>query len=285
MPCTLGSWLETASAQLADFETPRLDAEILLCQALDLNRTTVYAWPDKAIDHAAEQQLQQLLIRRLSGEPIAYIVGSQEFYGLPFCVNEAVLVPRPETEQLVDLVLTDLHSNPDAFVLDAGTGSGAIAVAIAYEAQKTNQHFIMIASDESESALLTAHKNVQTHTPQSVALVRSNWLSAFANDSFDIVVSNPPYITDDDPHLKSLPLTHEPLQALASGHDGLHAIREIIADAVRVLKPNGRLLIEHGYEQAHAIRDLLLAYNYQQITTHSDLAGLDRICTGIKSPH
>jgi len=132
---------------------------------------------------------------------------------------------------------------------------------------------------------LTAQKNVQTHAPQAVALVRSDWLSAFGNDSFDIVVSNPPYITDNDPHLSSLPLTHEPLKALASGHDGLCAIREIIADAVRVMKPNARLLIEHGYEQAQAIQDIMRDYRYQQITTHHDLAGLDRICSGIKPSH
>jgi len=285
VPCTLGSWLETASAQLTEFESPRLDAEILLCHALGLNRTTVYAWPDKSIDLVAEQQLQQLLERRVSGEPIAYIVGSQEFYGLPLLVNNAVLVPRPETEQLVDLVLTQLHTNPQASVLDAGTGSGAIAIAIANEARKTNPHFFMVASDESESALLTAQQNVQTHVPQAIALLRSDWLSAFANDSFDIVVSNPPYIADKDPHLSSLPLTHEPRQALASGQDGLQAIREISADAVRVIKPNGRLLMEHGYDQAQAIREIMQAHHFQHITTYTDLAGLDRISTGIKPAH
>jgi len=142
-----------ASAQLTEFESPRLDAEILLCHALELNRTTLYAWPDRSIDHTTEQQLQQLLTRRVSGEPIAYIVGSQEFYGLPFSVNNAVLVPRPETELLVDLVLQELREKTDAFVLDAGTGSGAIAVAIAHEARKTNPDFFMLASDYSESAL------------------------------------------------------------------------------------------------------------------------------------
>lgn len=282
MPCTLGSWLETASAQLTEFESPRLDAEILLCHALGLTRTSLYAWPDKSIDQAAKQQLQQLLERRVSGEPIAYIVGSQEFYGLEINVNNAVLVPRPETEQLVDLVLTELHTNPEASVLDAGTGSGAIAIAIAHEARKTNPRFFMVASDESESALLTAQQNVQIYVPQAVALVRSDWLCAFADQSFDIIVSNPPYIAAKDPHLSTLPLTHEPLQALASGEDGLQAIRDIIADAVRVIKPNGRLLIEHGYEQAHAIREIMQAHDFQQITTHADLAGLDRISTCTK---
>lgn len=274
-----------ASAQLTEFESPRLDAEILLCYALELNRTALYTWPDTSIDHTAEQQLLQLLKRRVSGEPIAYIIGTQEFYGLPISVSNSVLVPRPETEQLVDLVLQDLRANSNAFVLDAGTGSGAIAVAIAHEARKTKPDFFMLASDKSESALSTAQQNINTTVPHGVSLVRSDWLSAFAQHSFDIVVSNPPYIADSDPHLSSLPLTHEPTEALTSGQDGLHAIREIVTDAVRVVKPRGRLLIEHGYEQAHMIREIMQNLGFQQIATHSDLAGLDRISTGTVPAH
>lgn len=274
-----------ASAQLTEFESPRLDAEILLCYALELNRTTLYTWPDTSIDHTAEQQLLQLLKRRVSGEPIAYIIGTQEFYGLPISVSNSVLVPRPETEQLVDLVLQDLRANSNAFVLDAGTGSGAIAVAIAHEVRKTKPDFFMLASDKSESALSTAQQNINSTVPHGVSLVRSDWLSAFAQHSFDIVVSNPPYIADSDPHLSSLPLTHEPTEALTSGQDGLHAIREIVTDAVRVVKPRGRLLIEHGYEQAHMIREIMQNLGFQQIATHSDLAGLDRISTGTVPAH
>jgi len=197
-------------------------------------------------------------------------------------VSDAVLVPRPETEQLVDLVLNELRAHPQASILDAGTGSGAIAIAIAHESKKTTNEAFIVASDESESALIVAQQNVRLHVPEAVSMVRSDWLDAFDNDSFNIIVSNPPYITNNDPHLSTLPLTHEPLQALASGHDGLDAIRQIVEDAMRVMKPQGLLLIEHGYDQAHDIREIMRAYDYQKITTHTDLAGLDRICTGIK---
>ncbi len=281
MPTTIGSWLKSASALLTDSDSPQLDAELLLCHALDENRTVIYAWPDKTLDQATEQQLQQLLQRRVDGEPIAYIVGSQEFYGLNFSVSNAVLVPRPETEQLVELVLNELHTDQETTVLDAGTGSGAIAIAIAHEAAATNKRVSVVASDESHSALLLARQNVHTLMPNAVSVVRSDWLTAFANHSFNIIVSNPPYIRENDPHLQNLALTHEPQQALASGEDGLSAIREIVADAIRVLKPNGLLLLEHGYDQAEAIREIMQAHGYTQITTHTDLAGLDRICTGI----
>ena len=253
----------------------RLDAQILLLYALGQstnNRAWLASHDTDELTIAQQQTLDGFVQRRKAGEPVAYIVGSKEFFGLNFVVNADVLVPRPDTEILVEWALAVLPQSPSS-VLDLGTGSGAIGLAI--KANRANSTVTLV--DASQAALDVACGNAAS-LGLAVHGVQSNWFENVPKDErFDLIVSNPPYIADDDAHLVAL--AHEPLMALTSGSDGLTAIRRIIQDAPRFLNRGGWLLLEHGYDQAAAVRELLIEQGFSNVESRLDLNGIER-CTG-----
>jgi release factor glutamine methyltransferase len=217
-------------------------------------------------------------LRRAAGEPLAYIVGSKEFFGLALQVDARVLVPRPDTETLVNWALEVLQfpnvpAAPE--ILDLGTGSGAIALAIAHSLKTAGRRGHVVAVDASADALAVARDNA-TRLCLDLDFIQSHWLEEVSGH-FHLIVSNPPYIASADPHLDAL--THEPLAALAAGQDGLDDIREIVQQAPSSLLPGGWLLLEHGYDQAAAVRELLASEGFEQVQSRLDLAGIER-CSG-----
>jgi len=252
----------------------RLDAQLLLLHALDRaphDRAWLLAHDTDAVPATAQARLDAAVQRRLRGEPLAYITGRQEFYGLDLAVDARVLVPRPDTETLVDWALELLP--PSASVIDLGTGSGAIALALKH----TRADLRVSAVDASADALAVARANAQ-RLHLNVAFAQGNWLDGVTGP-FEAIVSNPPYIAAADHHLDAL--THEPLSALASGADGLDDIRSIIRQAPPRLRPGGWLLLEHGYDQAEAVCALLTHAGFQDAQSRHDLAGIER-CSGGK---
>jgi len=217
------------------------------------------------------------LQRRLSGEPIAYILGQREFYGLEFTVSPAVLIPRPETELLVELALERIPTRQPTQVLDLGTGSGAIAVTLA----KLRPQALVTAVDVSPDALAIARHNAERLGISNVRFIASDWFQGLAaHDRFELIVANPPYIAEDDPHLQQGDVRFEPNSALQSGAEGLDAIRLIAREARRFLSPNGWLLFEHGFDQPGACADILASFGYANIHCQRDLAGQPRVSSG-----
>jgi release factor glutamine methyltransferase len=217
--------------------------------------------------------------RRIAGEPVAYIVGVREFFSLEFKVSPAVLIPRPETELLVELVLERLADDETASVLDLGTGSGCIAIAIA----KHRPGARVVAVERSAAALAIARENSARHRISNLELRQSDWFSALDRERFDLIVANPPYIAADDPHLKQGDLRAEPTDALIAGADGFAAVRAIVARAPQFLNAGGTLLCEHGYDQAARCRELLAAAAFEEVFSCNDLAGVARVSGGRKS--
>jgi release factor glutamine methyltransferase len=266
----------------------RLDAQLLLLHALgktgdaSAGRAWLLAHDTDELSDAVAEQFQALSLRRAAGEPLAYIVGSKEFFGLALQVDARVLVPRPDTETLVQWAL-DLMQLPGMAqsprVLDLGTGSGAIALAIAHELQIAGHPGQIVAVDASADALDVARANAG-RLGLSVQFAQSHWLQQVSGN-FQVIVSNPPYIASADPHLDAL--RHEPLQALTAGVDGLDDIRQIIDQAPKHLQPGGWLLLEHGYDQADSARALLAQRGFLQVQSHCDLAGIER-CSGGQWP-
>lgn len=250
-----------------------LDNRILLCHALGLSRVSLITQSERALSEAEAARLSALVERRLQGEPIAYIVGQREFFGLPFEVSEAVLIPRPDTELIVELALDRLP--PSGRVLDMGTGSGAIAVALAH----TRPDAAVTALDVSEQALAVARRNAAANGA-TVAFLSSDWYSALAAQTFDLIVSNPPYIASGDRHLSEGDLRFEPVAALTDHADGLSALRTIAAGAPAHLAPHCWLLMEHGYDQAEAVRSLLSGQGYTEVQSWRDLSGIERVSGG-----
>ena len=258
----------------------RLDAQLLLLHTLGRQsheRAWLLAHDDQTLNAAAAQNYADFCQRRADGEPLAYIVGEKEFFGLALMCDARVLVPRPDTETLVEWALDLLAQRDEKSikVIDLGTGSGAIALALAHSL-KTIQVF---ALDASVDALEVAKANA-LKLGLSLQFVRSNWLEEIT-DKFEMIVSNPPYIEDADPHLRAL--RHEPRQALSAGKDGLDDIRQIIAQAPDCLTPGGWLLLEHGYDQAERVLALLVQRGYEQVQGRKDLAGIAR-CSGGRWP-
>jgi release factor glutamine methyltransferase len=272
--------IESASQQLSTIsDSPRLDAEILLAHSLGKNRSWLITWPEHIPQEALLQQFQQLLQQRLQGHPIAHLTGEREFWSLPLQVTADTLIPRPDTELMVEQVLAHYPTHhpvqPPIQLLDLGTGSGAIALALAHE----RPAWQITASDRSEAALQVAQRNAE-RLGVSVEFIHSDWFSAFQGRTFDVIASNPPYIPRADPHLSQGDVRFEPLSALAAGDDGLDAIRHICATAPGFLKPTGQLFIEHGYDQKAKIHDIFHRNHYHSIQQYHDLAGNPRLTSG-----
>ena len=270
--------LAQALVQAHTLGLARIDAQQLLLHTLarpDAGRAWLLAHDTDALDGAAHGQFIALCQRRLAGEPVAYLTGRKEFYGLPLQVDARVLDPRPDTETLVDWALEVIAPLSAPRVVDLGTGSGAIALAL----QNQRADARVLAVDASADALAVAQANGK-RLGLAVQFQTANWLAG-VQGPFDAIVSNPPYIPSADPHLAAL--THEPLQALASGTDGLDDIRAIVTQAPAHLRPGGWLLLEHGYDQAQAVQALLAARGFAQVQSRNDLAGIAR-CTGGQWP-
>src|SRR5690554_1550566 len=274
MAKTLASCLREAVQQCAA-DTARLDAEVLLAHVLDKPRSYLYTWPDKQISAEQEAQFQQAWDSYCQNKPIAYITGYREFWTFTLCVNPSTLIPRPETEQLVDAILRDYPMHSDCVVWDAGTGSGAIALALKSE----RPQWQISASDISYEALKAAQHNAQ-RLQLPINIVQASWLDAVAADSLDILVSNPPYIAEDDAHLAAL--TYEPITALTATNKGLSDIEQLCQQAMRVLKPRAKFYVEHGYQQQEAVQAIFQTHGFLAIETEKDYAGLPRFSHGVK---
>ncbi len=274
-PLTYDSWLKQASASLEHItETPSLEARMLLSHILNVSATALITWPERQIEPSVVSELSQSLKRRQNGEPIQYIIGSTEFWGRTIAVNPDVLIPRPETETLVELAMAkNTEQAIDApQILDLGTGSGAIAIALASELPEA----MLTAVDISESALQVARANADRNRIENINFYQSDWFSAVnETEQFEIIVANPPYIAEDDPHLEQL--THEPMTALTADNNGLADIEHLIMRSTGYLKPDGWLIIEHGYQQGADLRRLFKEHSYRRISTTTDLAGHERI--------
>ena len=267
MTMTLGEAMTLARQQI-----DRLDARLLLQYATGCTHTDLLARPETPVIAPAWAQFTEWVARRAAGEPLAYLVGEAEFRGRVFQVSPDVLIPRPETEVLIDLAVDRLKSQQSARVLDLGTGSGIVAISLALECPQAS----VTAVDLSPAALSVARNNAG-RLGATVRFVESDWFSALAGERFDLIVGNPPYVADGDPHLALNGLPFEPQMALTDGADGLACIRRIVADAPAHLHAGGALMFEHGYEQGPASRNLLAAAGFKAPFTHTDLAGTDRV--------
>lgn len=256
----------------------KLEAQLLLEHVLSVNHAWLIAHADDEINAETQTALNSLVKRRIVGEPIAHILGEREFYGLPLKVTQDTLIPRPDTETLVEAALQKASAIAPPYILDLGTGTGAIALAIAKHQPQTQ----VIAVDFSEAALTIAKENANHLDINNVRFVQSNWFDALERQMFDIIVSNPPYIEDNDPHLSQGDLRFEPRSALASGEDGLDDIRKIIQHAPAHLNANGWLMFEHGYNQAESVSALLASNDFTEVSTIKDLGGNDRVTLGRK---
>lgn len=256
----------------------RLEAQVLLAKALGVNRAYLIAHAEDIPDESLLNRYQAMLERRIAGEPVAYILGEKEFFGLNLHVGPSVLIPRPETELLVELALERIPADRHACLLDLGTGSGAIAIALA----KHRPLAVVTAVDRSHAALDIAKGNALQHGLKNVSFLESDWFSAIAGKTFDLIVSNPPYVADSDPHLMQGDVRFEPAGALRGGQSGLDCIRKIASEAGAHLYQGGRLLFEHGYDQATACREILLNLGFVDVDSARDLAGIPRATYGRK---
>ena len=264
--------LSDAVAQLGVVsESARLDAEILLSRSIDMPRSYLFAHPEDVLDDAAFDRFDALLKRRLSGEPMAYIMGTREFWSHELLVSAATLVPRPETELLVELALREIPRKAQWQVLDMGTGSGAIAIALAGERLLCE----VTATDVSDAALAVARENARQLSMGNISFAQGSWCEPVRGRKFQVIVSNPPYVRADDDALAAL--SYEPIDALAAGDDGLDAIRVLAVDCIDIIEDDGILLIEHGAEQAEHVAALLAANGWTEITNHKDFSGHPRV--------
>lgn len=277
MALTIEKLLDSAAARLdATSDSPRLDAELLLAQVLGKSRTQLRTRPDLEIDDTSQRAFDGLLLARLQGTPLAYLAGEREFWSLPFRLSRATLIPRPETESLVETALASIPDDQAWRVADLGTGSGIVAVAIASERLLCR----ITATDVDQAALDIAGENAARLGLGNIEFRCGSWYEPLGNLRFDVIVSNPPYVREGDPHLDQGDVRFEPRRALVSGADGLDAIRLIIENAPAHLRPGGRLLLEHGYDQAEAIRALFEANRFIEVRSTRDLSGHERVTLG-----
>ena len=269
-----GASLRAALALVPD--EARIEVQMLLQHVLKVPRAWLLAHPEQILDEAQASAYGALLQRRQLGEPVAYILGEREFFGLNFKVTPATLIPRPETELLVELALQHIPARGRFRLLDLGAGSGAIALSIARNRPEAEISLI----DASSASLDVARENAQRLNVSNVRFAQSDWFSALAGQRYDLIVSNPPYVAADDVHLTQGDLRFEPVSALASGVDGLDDIRRIVARAGRHLESGGWLLLEHGYDQAASVRALLQGNGFGDVFSAKDIAGLERVSGG-----
>lgn len=273
---TVRQHINLAQQQLCQIsESPRLDAELLLAYVLKKDRSYLFSHDDSCPSSTQSQLFQNLVGRRSRGIPVAYLLRQREFYGLTLEVSPAVLVPRPETELLVDLALARIPIDAEWQLADMGTGSGAIALALA----KQRPRCTITATDRSAAALSVARRNAQQHQLTNISFEQGSWYEALKTQC-QIIVSNPPYVADNDARLNSDSLKHEPLMALTPGNDGFDAIKIIIGGATKHLFNKGWLILEHGSEQATTVRTLLRAAGFGKIESQRDLAGHERVTMG-----
>ncbi|HEY2862195.1 MAG TPA: peptide chain release factor N(5)-glutamine methyltransferase [Casimicrobiaceae bacterium] len=266
----------TISRALASSGLVPFEAKLLLSHVLGRDRAWIGAHADETISAAQATTFDALARRRRNGEPVAYLVGRREFYGLDLAITPDVLIPRPETELLVDLALARLPADRSARVLDLGTGSGAVALAIARNRPAAH----VVGTDISGGALALAARNAVRLAIDNVAFLASDWFAALGNERFDLIAGNPPYVAAGDSHLVEGDLRHEPPQALTPGGDGLNSIRAIVSKAPAHLMPRGWLLLEHGHDQADAVATLFLDAGFVDVGAARDLAGILRVTHG-----
>jgi release factor glutamine methyltransferase len=261
-------------------DSPRLDLEIFLTHILNQNRTYFFTWPDKELSAEQAKKFDEFFLRRLTGEPVAHIIGQREFWSLPLMVNNSTLIPRPDTELLVEAVLGLFPDEQPRRLLDLGTGTGAIVLALAHE----KKQWQCVGVDREPAAVELAERNRQQLQLSTVKILQSDWFSALANEpAFDVIVSNPPYIDPADEHLNQGDVRFEPLSALTADNHGLADLEFIIAHAPRYLASGGWLLVEHGYDQGSAVRDLFAANQFDELNTFRDYGGNERVTVGRKA--
>jgi len=269
----------TTLAKTLEANEAKIEAQLLLQHVLHVNRAWLIAHENDTLEDNTQALFEALLKRRFNGEPIAYILGYREFYGLKLKVTPDTLIPRPDTETLVEAALAQSDPSNSLSILDLGTGTGAIALSIATH----RPHAQVTAVDASQAALNVAMENAESLGITNICFKSSNWFSALPQEKFDLIVSNPPYIEHDDAHLVQGDLRFEPIAALASGADGLNDIRTIVNESLTHLKSQGWLMIEHGYQQAEAVADLMAQIGLVEIKTIRDLGNNDRVTLG-KNP-
>lgn len=273
---TVTELLQKAEQDINCSSSARLDAEILLCDVMRFNRSKIYSHPDQPVADEKLTLFKSLIEQRRQGHPIAHLTGKKEFWSLELAINEDTLIPRPETELLVETALKLVPDDTECNILDLGTGSGAIAIAIASE----RPHCNIIATDINANALAMAKKNAAFHGLTNIQFLVSDWYKNIPAQTFDLIVSNPPYIKQDDEHLSQGDVRFEPKLALIAGTDGMQAINIILELAKTFLASDARLLVEHGYDQKELVRHGFLVNGFNQVTTIQDLSGQDRITYG-----
>lgn len=258
-------------------DSPQLDCELLLCYLLDVDRTWLRTWPEKEVSKSLEAKFCALLEKRVQGQPIAYLVGSRGFWSMDLQVSTDTLIPRPETELLVELAL-GLKLPKNSYGLDLGTGTGAVVLALATERPDMN----FTAVDSQVGAVSLANKNCQNLGLSNVAIFQSDWFDSvqLIDNQFDLIISNPPYISANDPHLQQGDVRYEPNTALVSGIDGLDDLQKIIAKSPAYLKSDGWLLLEHGFDQGAAVVRLMSRAGFKKVVTHKDYNQIDRVTLG-----
>lgn len=256
-------------------ETPRLDAELLLAHVLKKDRVFLFTWPEHELSQAQLESFERAIARREAGEPVAHILGLREFWSLSLQVNNSTLIPRPDTELLVEAALQKLSPSPQR-ILDLGTGTGAIALALASERPDCE----VVAVDKFPAAVQLAEANRAHLQLGNVTVLQSDWLASVTPVDFDLIVSNPPYIDEADEHLGQGDVRFEPKSALVAADNGLADIRAIVADTARLNQRPFWLLLEHGWKQAEAVREILSSVGFVDVETQQDLAGVDRVTGG-----
>ncbi|HTF97863.1 MAG TPA: peptide chain release factor N(5)-glutamine methyltransferase [Cellvibrio sp.] len=278
---TVAQCLQLASELERVSDSARLDIEIILCHILQKNRTWLFTWPEKVLDEEQQRLFSDYFRRRKNGEPIAHIIGQREFWSLPLAVNNSTLIPRPDTELLVEVTLELFARDESAQVrncLDLGTGTGAIVLALASE----KPHWQLLGVDKSIDAVALAEKNRKQLDFNHVNIQPSDWFTQIELREFDVIVSNPPYIDPQDPHLDQGDVRYEPRSALIADNYGLADIELIIRESWNYLRNDGWLLLEHGYDQGNAVRELLRVRGFVSVETRRDLGNNERISLGRK---
>jgi release factor glutamine methyltransferase len=275
---TITECLKAATELQAVSDTPRLDAELLLAHCLKKDRAYLFTWPERELTPEQQEACDAALARRKAGEPVAHILGYREFWSLPLQVDASTLIPRPDTELLVEVALQYLSPGPQR-ILDLGTGTGAIAFALASERPDCE----IVAVDKFPAAVQLAQTNCTRLQLNNVSVKQSDWLSAVMPVDFDIIVSNPPYIDETDEHLDQGDVRYEPKSALVAADKGLADIRQIVADTARLNQRPFWLLLEHGWQQAEAVREIMVSAGFVDVETRQDLPGRDRVTLGALS--